>query len=143
MLQINPATGGIVWFTCDHAITLIEQFRPEPHGSLLGFARVRFRSGVIVDRVTIHAAGSKAWAGAPGAPWIGKDGQLVRDERGKIQYSPVIRFADHGVRSRWSDEVIEAMRRQYPDVLPHEPTSDELEGQEAIRWFEVQGRGRT
>jgi hypothetical protein len=91
-------------------------FRPLKSGSMVGFARVQFPSGLIVDGIGIHVAGSRAWASPPGRPWI-EGGELVRDERGKPQYSAIISFANHGVRSRWSDAVLAAVNEVHPEIL--------------------------
>jgi hypothetical protein len=48
---------------------------------------------------------------------IGRDGAVVRDPVGKIQYAPVITFASRELRDRFNDQVIAALRNSHPDAL--------------------------
>ena len=86
--------------------------------SLKGFAKVQFGSGLIIAEIAVHHQGSRAWAQPPARPWIEND-ELVRDgERGRIRYQPLISFANHGVQSSWSRQVIRAVREGVPGELP-------------------------
>jgi hypothetical protein len=89
---------------------------PHTAGTLRGFARVQFPSGIIVDGITVHVAGSRAWATPPGRPWI-EDGQLVREPDGKPRYATIISFVNHGRRARWSDTVLAAVNEHDPTIL--------------------------
>jgi hypothetical protein len=85
--------------------------------SLLGFATVELPSGMVIADVTIHVSHGKPWASPPSRPMMGRNGLALRDAAGKIRYQPVIEFRDRDTRTRWSDAVIEAMRRVHPEVL--------------------------
>jgi hypothetical protein len=78
-----------------------------------------------IHGVCIHVAGSKVWAAPPGRAWIGDDGELVRDVAGKLRYAKVIGFVSHGVRSRWSNAIIRAVRAQYPALLAEVTDKDD------------------
>jgi len=92
-------------------------WRPMRKNSLLGFARVQFGSGLIISEIAVHAAGSRAWAQPPARPWL--DGnKLVLTEAGKVRWTPVVHFANHGVQASWSRQVINALREAHPEVLP-------------------------
>jgi hypothetical protein len=103
--------------------------------SLLGFAKIRFGSGVIIGDVACHHAGSRLWASPPSMPWV-KAGQLVIDEAtGKPKYFPIISFETHGVQRAWSQQVLRAIRSEYPEALPAtEDDSDSMEAAEALQW---------
>ena len=59
-----------------------------PRGSLRGFLRIEFPSGLIVNDVAIHAHSGKAWASPPGVPWV-KNGVHLQDRKsGKPGYPP-------------------------------------------------------
>jgi hypothetical protein len=102
--------------------TLID-WRPLHRNTLCGFCAVRFESGIEVYEIAIHVAGSRAWASPPGKPWIDANGQVVRDDDGKIKYQRIIGFLSHGVRSAWSRTVLNALRAVHPEVFP-EVTDD-------------------
>jgi hypothetical protein len=88
--------------------------------SLVGFATVQFGSGLIVAEIPIFIAGSRAWASPPARPWVDSDGALVLDEKtGRPRYLPVLRFANHGVRSSWSKQVLAALKAAHPEIFPN------------------------
>jgi hypothetical protein len=47
-------------------------------GSLLGFAKVEFRSGLIISDVTILTSEKGPWASPPSKPMIGRDGAIMK-----------------------------------------------------------------
>lgn len=102
-----------------HPAPRLLDWRPLHQNTLIGFAKVQFSSGLIVAEIAIHRHGSRVWAQPPSRPWIDK-GNLVRDERGKIRYQPVISFANHGVQASWSKQVLRALREVHPNLLPDE-----------------------
>lgn len=96
--------------------------RPCRGGSTLrAFVAVQFASGLIVEGVGLHVAGSREWASPPARQWL-RDGQPVLDQDGKPQWIPVVRFASHGVRSSWSRQVIAAVRAAHPEILADTPS---------------------
>lgn len=91
-------------------------WRPQSKNSLLGFARVQFSSGLVISEIAIHRAGSRVWAAPPARPML--DGHaLMRDDRGKAKYQQLISFANHGVRSSWSRQVLKAVADAHPDLF--------------------------
>lgn len=84
--------------------------------SLLGFAKIQFTSGLIIDDIAIQRAGSRVWATPPARPQI-EDNALVRDERGRPRYHQLIDFANHGVRASWNRQVLRAVRNEHPDLF--------------------------
>ena len=92
-------------------------WRPVSKNSLLGFAKVQFSSGLTIDEIAVHRAGSRVWASPPSRPWIEND-IVMRDEYGKPRYQPLISFANHGVQASWSRQVLRAVRDAHPDLLP-------------------------
>jgi hypothetical protein len=98
---------------------VIEEFRHISKGSLRGFCRARFPSGLIVDEIGIHLAAEngRAWASPPGRPMVDAEGRVMRDERGKVRYAGLITFSTSLIRNQWSDLVVAAVRAKYPDAL--------------------------
>jgi hypothetical protein len=70
--------------------------------------------------IGIHARGSQVWAAPPSRPMLDREGNVLRDEAGKIRYVPVVGFFNHGTRSSWSRQIVKALRAQFPDALPAE-----------------------
>jgi hypothetical protein len=100
------------------ASVAVEGFRPCRRATLRGFAKVRFASGLVMDEIAVQVSQSgKAWAQPPAAPRLDADGNPIRDERGKVKYSPLIGFADLETRGRWSAQIIEALRQSHPRAL--------------------------
>jgi hypothetical protein len=132
---VLPPIVRVRHFTCDSQPWRIRELRPvePPKNTLVAFVKAEAPSGVVYEGCGLHVAGSRIWCSPPSIPWV-RDGELVRDAKGRVQYSPIVSFANHGVRSRWSDQIVAAVRRTYPDLLP-EPDSDALEAAEAARWF--------
>lgn len=90
---------------------------PVPRNTLLGFAKVEFPSGLIINDVTILAGARGPWAAPPNKVLTGRDGAIMRDENGKVRYWPIIEFRDKETRNAWSDSIIEAMRAVHPEVF--------------------------
>jgi hypothetical protein len=95
-------------------------FRPVCRGSLRGFATIRvseMRMTLSDIAVHVHEASGRAWASPPARPWINKDGEVVRDSAGKIQYAPIVEFDGKPVRDAFSDAVIKAVLAYDPRAL--------------------------
>jgi hypothetical protein len=92
-------------------------FVPRRQNSLQGFAEVRLPSGMILHDVSVHIDGARAWAMPASKAMLDKNGLALRDDRGKVRYSPVITIASKELRDRFSEAIIEAIRLSHPDVL--------------------------
>jgi DNA-binding cell septation regulator SpoVG len=92
-------------------------WHPTPRNSLLGFARVALPSGMIVHDVTILKGEHGPWASPPSKPMVSRDGTVMKDDAGKVRYTPIIEFTSKEIRTRWSNSVIEAMRAAHPEVF--------------------------
>ena len=95
----------------------ILDWRPLRKNNLLGFAKIELPSGMILADVTILIGERGPWASSPSKPMINADGHVLRDDRGKIRYAPIIEFTSKDVRNRFSNSVIEAMRLAHPEVF--------------------------
>ena len=93
-----------------------ESFRPLRRNTLCGFAEIvvvelRLR----IKDVALHQKGNARWAQLPAKPQV-RDGVLIKDAAGKIQYASIMEFASGEVREAFSRAVVEA-------VLEHTPTA--------------------
>lgn len=98
-MTVDPRRGVVCteWRACER-------------GTLRGFATVRVgaRNLMIAD-IAIHKAESgKRWAQLPAKPMLDRSRQLVV-EGGKVRYSKVLWFENHGVARRFSEAVLRAV----------------------------------
>jgi hypothetical protein len=85
--------------------------------TLKGFAVIRVSElDLLFREVAIHQKGDRTWAQLPSRPWV-KDGQVVTDDSGKIQYSVLIEFTRPETRNAFSQRVIDAVLRFAPHAF--------------------------
>ena len=97
---------------------LVEEFCAVRRNTLRGFAKIKLPCGLILTDVAIHIGGdNKAWASPASKAMLSGEGVALRDESGKIRYSPIVSFATKDVRDRFSQSVIEAVRASFPEAL--------------------------
>jgi hypothetical protein len=93
------------------------EWRPLRRSTLRGFATVELPIGLTIADVAVHVSHGRAWAGLPSKPMVGSDGAALRDDAGKVRYSPILSWRDRDMRDRWSDVVIELVRAAHPNAL--------------------------
>ena len=89
-------------------------------GTLRGFARIRFDSGLIIDEISIHVGSDdgSAWASPPARPWVDAQGVAMRDPKtGKVKYAGLITFSTVPIRKRWSDGIVAVVREAHPEAF--------------------------
>lgn len=92
-------------------------WKPLRKGSLLGFAKICVvQLDLVIHDVPVHESHGRRWAQLPARAWI-KDGALVFDDRGRIQYSPAFEFTRREVRDAFSQRVVEAVQSFAPNAL--------------------------
>lgn len=96
-------------------VTLLE-WKPVARNSLVGFATIRLGAALRIADIAIHSSRGKRWAQLPSKPVIGSDGNIKRDEAGKIQYVPILKWIDRQSADRFSESVIAAVDREYPNA---------------------------
>jgi hypothetical protein len=93
-------------------------FRPLRKNTLLGFAEVHIRElDMTMKDIAIHEKNGSRWAAPPARPQFSKDGAVIRDDAGKIAYSPIIEFPSRASRDRFSQQVIDAVLVRAPGVF--------------------------
>lgn len=100
---------------------LILEWRPLRSGTLLGHADVETTSGYVFHSCGVFQNGERTWASVPADKRIGSDGQPVIGANGKAIYTSQVTIPDRGRRDQWSDQVIAALRQQYPQAIPRVP----------------------
>jgi hypothetical protein len=99
----------------------IEDFKPMRSNTLRGLCtvvipEVRLR----VFDLTVHESHGKRWIGLPAKPQIDRAGSAHRDDRGKLQYTPVLQFLDRSTSDAFTERAIEALLETFPDAFADE-----------------------
>jgi len=88
-------------------------WRPMAKGSLRGFAKVRLGRALVINDIPVLQSNGKAWASMPGKPLVDRDGQPMRDNRGKARFAPILEWSDRDAGDRFSAAVVEAVTREH------------------------------
>lgn len=98
-------------------------WRPLRRNTLAGFAQIRIVDMrlTILD-VALHNKGESHWAALPGKPQV-RDGMLVRDDAGKIQYVPLFEFDTAEVRTAFARAAVAAVLELHPDAFAEPVTA--------------------
>jgi hypothetical protein len=107
----------------------VESFTPRRANTLFGFVdlvipELRLR----VLAATVHRANGRSWIGLPAKPQLDRDGVARRDDRGKVQYMPVLQFTDRETSDAFSQRAIEALLKDFPAAFADEGASRIREG---------------
>jgi hypothetical protein len=98
-------------------------WKPLRRNTLAGFAQIRVVDmRLTVQDVALHNKGESRWAALPGKPQL-RDGVLIRDDAGKIQYVPLFEFDTAEVRSAFSRAAVAAVLELYPDAFAESVTA--------------------
>jgi hypothetical protein len=96
----------------------VDAFKSLRSNTLCGFADITVpEMHIKIHDLTVHESHGKRWIGLPGKPQVTRDGQVKRDDRGKIAYSPVLEFTDRETRDAFSARVIESLLRRFPNAF--------------------------
>jgi hypothetical protein len=110
-MTVRPA--GKLTITC-------ESFRPLVRNTLRGFAEITIAEMRLTIRdVVVHQRGEARWAQLPAKPQV-KDGALVKDATGKVQYVHIMDFDSRAVRDAFSRAVVRAVLERAPDAFDGE-----------------------
>ena len=94
-----------------------ESFHPLIRNTLRGFAEISVAEMRLRIRdVAIHEKGESRWAALPAKPQI-KDGTLVKDVTGKVQYVHILDFDSREVRDAFSRAVVQAVLERAPEAF--------------------------
>jgi hypothetical protein len=96
----------------------VEGFKPLRSNTLFGFVTVQIPALHlrIVD-LTVHQKNETRWVGMPGKPQLDREGNVRRDDRGKILYTSILEFTDRATRDAFSARVIEALLQLNPHAF--------------------------
>jgi hypothetical protein len=92
-------------------------FRPLAKGALRGFARVELPSGLRISDVPLLVGKRGPFTTLPAKPVLDAERRQKCDANGKPTYAAVLEWRDRDLANRFSDAVVELVRREYPDSL--------------------------
>jgi hypothetical protein len=88
---------------------ICRKFLPLERNTLRGFAEISILDWNLTIRdVAIHSKNASTWAQPPSKPQI-RDGAVVKDHAGKIQYTAIFDFASREARNQFSAAVVDAV----------------------------------
>jgi hypothetical protein len=110
---MTTTASGKLTVTC-------EGFHPLYRNTLRGFASITIHElKLTIHDIAIHEKNESRWAQLPAKPQV-RDGELIRDDIGKIQYLPVLEFTSRAVRDAFSERVITALLEFAPAAFDKE-----------------------
>jgi hypothetical protein len=97
-----------------------QNFRPFRQNTLQGFAEILIKEiGLKFKDVAIHEKGNSRRAQLPAKPQM-KDGALVKNADGKLEYFSIAEFTSREIRDAFSGAVIRAVLEHTPDAFDDE-----------------------
>ena len=67
--------------------------------------------------VAIHQRDGTAWASPASKPMLNRDGHQMKDQNGKLLWSPIISFTSREVRDRLNTAILDALQQSHPEAL--------------------------
>ena len=87
--------------------------------TLRGFVTVVVKElQLVIHDVAIHERDGKRWVQPPGKPQLDRDRNTIKNEAGKVQYTPVVEFGSRKVADAFSARVLEALDVHQGRALP-------------------------
>ena len=81
-------------------------------GSLIGHATILLPNGLQISDVAIFRKDSTRWAQLPSEPMRDTDGQLLKDDRGKVRYRAPLKWKTREIQERFSHALIELIEAE-------------------------------
>jgi hypothetical protein len=99
----------------------VDAFKPLRSNTLVGFCTVTIPELrlKIID-LSVHEKNESRWASLPAKAQIDRSGNVRRDDRGKVAYTPVLEFSDKATRTAFSDRVIASLPEFAPAAFDDE-----------------------
>jgi hypothetical protein len=93
-------------------------FRPVRRGGFRGTVDVTFPSGVTLRqcRVVVDSTGLRT-VRPPRIAVMTEEGQIARDDDGRVRQQAVLDFPDDGMRNRFEVAVVDAVMKAFPDAF--------------------------
>ena len=89
-------------------------------GSTMAFLDLELPSGMILQDLRLMRGPSGPWVAMSSTKQLDRDGNPVLDPNGKPKWRNHIDFRDRATRDRFSAAVLDAIRREHPDIVGDE-----------------------
>jgi hypothetical protein len=100
---------------------VIADWKAWESGTLRGFFTAHLASGLVLHELMLHERDGKWWIGFPSKPMLRTEGSVLRDDSGRVRYSPpLVTFTNRQAKDRFTDQVITALRLAQPQVFATE-----------------------
>jgi DNA-binding cell septation regulator SpoVG len=102
-----------------NATMKLSRFAPiTTEGSALAYLDIETPSGLILrDCKLMRGPSARLWIAAPSQRQFDRAGNSILDERGKPRYRNFVDFCDRATRDKFAAAVVEAVRREHPEVI--------------------------
>jgi hypothetical protein len=98
-----------------------EKWTPRRSNTLHGFCDVLLtETHLRIHDIALHEKNGKRWVSLPAKPQINREGLVLKDERGKVKYAPVLAFEDRATADKFSTACIAAVIERHPGVFNDE-----------------------
>jgi hypothetical protein len=101
--------------------TALIAWRPLVKGALRGFATVELPIGLKLVDCPVFVSSGKAWVSLPSKPVLDRDGRQKIDVNEKPACVPLLESRSRGLRERFSEAVLAAIRQVYPGAIGEGP----------------------
>jgi hypothetical protein len=96
-------------------------FKVHRSGSLIGFADFHLpKLRQKLHGCAVHQSGDRRWVQLPAKPQLDRNHNLVRDDRGKVQYLRVIEWDSEAIHRAFSDAAVQAVLAYAPEAFDGE-----------------------
>jgi hypothetical protein len=94
----------------------ITAWRRIDKGPVIGSVDLVLGKSLEIYGCLVMRSNGACWVAFPGKPRIGADDKVARDDRGKAQYSVVLKWGDRLSGDRFSHAVLNAIAAKYGDA---------------------------
>lgn len=110
-------------------------WRQIERNTLRGFATlVITRMGLEIADCAVHESHGRRWVSLPAKPMIDGQGQVMRDDRGKVRYSLIMKWTSREVSDRFQAAALEAIDRHLGNQRQPDPHETAIEAQKPHGW---------
>jgi hypothetical protein len=82
-------------------------------GVVVGRASVRLPIGLEIADITVFQKDGRTWAGMPAEPVRDRDGQIMKDDRGKARYRTNIKWETRELADRFGEALVALIEAEH------------------------------
>jgi hypothetical protein len=101
---------------------VISDFKALHRNTLRAFFTAAMPSDLVFHELALHYRDGVWWVAPASKPMLSKDGAALRDDAGKVRYSPIVSFRTKQARDHFNRVVIAALKLAHPEVFAEDGT---------------------